>query len=193
MAEHRRPIEIPVGGLETPFGRLYRPLPGGWQIAVLIGAFFGGPALGWIVGRAPGDLSETARTVLHLPYMAVFFLGYSIWVARLNAIAFDCLGRSLLKTLFQLIVHRRRPRSLEEVMPSREKLLEMVVRAQRAGASFAPVGWLVGVAAGLTAALFESSMSSSGLFLMVTASCIGWSHLLARLGRRGWLPFAEEG
>ena len=37
-----------------------------------------------------------------------------------------------------------------DVLPSRERLLEMLVRAQ-AGASFAPVGWLVGLGAGLAA------------------------------------------
>ena len=78
-----------------------------------------------------------------------------------------------------------------DVLPSRERLLEMLVRAQ-AGASFAPVGWLVGLGAGLAATLFTSQVSASGLFLVVVATSGAWGHLLARLGRRGWLPFPEE-
>jgi hypothetical protein len=32
--------------VDTPHGRLYRPLAPGWQILVLIAAFFGGEAAG---------------------------------------------------------------------------------------------------------------------------------------------------
>jgi hypothetical protein len=185
--------EIPDPYLDTPHGRLYRPL-GQWsQIGVLIAVFFGGPAVGWVVGQIPGDLSETARTVLYVPYVAIFFLGYAAWVARLNAIAFDTIGRSLLKALFLLIVRKQAPKSAEDVLPSKEKLLEMAVRAQKAGASFGPASWPVGLLAALAALLFDSATAALTLFLLVALTCLAWGHLLARLGRRGWLPFMEEG
>lgn len=194
MDPHRsRQIDVPTDGVETPYGRLYRPLSDGRQILVLVAAFFGGPALAWAVGQVPGDLSETARTVVYIPFVAVFFLGYGVWVARLNAIAFEGIGRSLLKAFFTLIVLRRKPRSVQDVLPSREKLLEMLVRAQQAGGSFAPASWPVGILFGLAAMLFDSAFGAIPLFLLVAASVIAWGQLLGRLGRRGWLPFMEEG
>jgi hypothetical protein len=188
-----RDAEIPGPFLDTPHGRIYRPLGFWWQALVLAAAFFGGPAVGWLVGGIPGDLSETARTALYVPYVLIFFLGYAAWVARLKAIAFDTIGRSLLKALFLLIVRRQAPKSVEEVLPSKEKILEMAVRAQMAGASFGPASWPVALAAGLAAMLFDSAAGTIQLFILVAGSCLAWGYLLARLGRRGWLPFMEEG
>lgn len=179
--------------MDTPYGRLYRPLNEWVQIGVFIGAFVGGPLLGWLVGEVPGDWSETAKTFVYIPFVAVFFFGYGLWIARLNAIAFDSIGKSILKALFILIVRRRKPQSLQEIAPSREKLLEMAVRAQRAGASFAPVGWVIGLFAGLAALLFDTSWGSLACFALVAVSVIAWGSMLAYLGRRGYLPFMEEG
>lgn len=185
--------EISGPYLDTPHGRLYRPL-GQWeQLGVLVAVFFGGPAVGWVVGRIPGDLSETARAVVYVPYVAILFLGYAVWVARLNAIVFDSIGRSLLRALLLLIVRRRVPASAEAVLPTKEKLLEMAVRAQKAGASFGPASWPVALLSGLAALLFDSTAAAPALFLLVVLSCLAWGYLLARLGRRGWLPLMEEG
>ncbi len=186
------PTRVPPEGLETPYGYLYHPLTNGKQIIVVIAAFFGGPAFAWVIGQVPGDLSQTARDVLFIPMMAVFFLGYGLWIARLNAIAFHGIGLGILKTLFMLILFRRKPKSIEDVMPSRDKLLEMMVRAQKAGASFAPVGWLVGIVSGLAAMLFDSAAHPAKLFLLVASGCVIWGYLLAWLGRRSWLPFMES-
>ena len=190
---HRYNEDIAGGFMDTPYGRLYRPIGQWQQIAVLVAVFFGGPALGWLVGRIPGDLSESARTALCVPYVLVFFLGYAAWVARLNAIAFDTIGRSLLKALFLLIIRRRPPGSAEDVLPSREKLLEMAVRAQKAGASFGPASWPVALLAGLIAMMFDSATGAFARFLLVALTCLAWGHFLAWLGRRGRLPFMEEG
>ena len=185
-------IEPVAEVLDTPHGPLYRPLGTGRQALVLVAAFFGGPAIAWVVGAIPGDLSETARTLVYVPFVLVFFLGYAAWVARLKVIAFRGIGAPLLKALIALIVFRRKPRSVEEVLPTREKLLEMAVKAQIAGASFRRVGWLLGVGAGVIAALFESGMAGTTRFALVSATCIAWGYALAFLGRRGWLPIMEE-
>jgi hypothetical protein len=184
--------DIPPEGIDTPHGRLYRPLAIGWQVVVLFAAFVGGPAFAWLTGQIPGDLSTNAKNMLFVPMVAIFFFGYSLWVTRLNAIAFSGIGWGLLKALFNIIILKRKPDSVADLMPSREKLVEMVVKAQRAGASFAPVGWLVGLIAGLAAMLFDSSMSAPKLFVVVAGACISWGYLLAVLGRRGWLPFPED-
>lgn len=186
------PTEIPHHGLDTPYGYLYRPLGNGKQILVLIAAFVGGPAFGWVIAQVPGDLSQTARDTMFIPLMAVFFVGYGLWVARLNVIAFQGIGWGLIKMVFNLVVFRRKPQSVEDVLPSRDKLLQMLVRAQKAGASFAPAGWLVGLIAGAIATLCESEMSTTGLFFLVASGCLIWGYLLAWLGRHGWLPFMES-
>lgn len=185
--------ELQAPFIETTHGRLYRPLPHGYQILVLIAAFAGGPAFGWIIGAIPGDLSETARTMICVPFVLIFFLGYAAWVARLNAIAFEGLGRSLLKAFFFLILRRQCPKNLEEVLPTKEKLLEMAVKAQKAASSFGPVSWPIALVAGLAALLIETEMGSLALAFLVAASCLAWGYGLAYLGRRGCLPFMEEG
>jgi hypothetical protein len=189
MSEH----PTPGAYVDTPIGRLHKPLPFGKQALVLGAAFFGGPMVGWLMGEIPGDLSESARTMLYVPYVATFFLGYALWVARLNAIAFDAIGRSLLVALFRMIVLRRKPASPAEVLPSKEKLLEMAVRAQKAGASFVPASLPIAGLAGLIVMLFDTDMSRVALLLATVTTCVGWGCVLGWLGRHGWLPFMEEG
>ena len=193
MAAEDRRIEVPDAGLDTPHGRLYRPLSDGRQIGVFALAFFAGPAIGFAVGAVPGDLSDAAHTLVQAPFVLIFFVGYAVWVSRLSAIAFEGMGRSLLKAFLTLVILRRKPRSIDDVLPSRERLLQMAVSAQKAGASFAPVSWPIGVLFGAWAMLFDSEMGAAARFLLVATSSIGWGYLLARLGRRGWLPFMEEG
>ena len=96
------PTEIPSPGLETPYGYLYRPLSNGKQILVLIAAFVGGPAFGWVIAQVPGDLSQNAQDAMFIPLMAVFFIGYGLWVGRMNAIAFQGIGWGLIKMVFNL-------------------------------------------------------------------------------------------
>lgn len=184
--------EAAPASVETPHGRLHRPLGHGRQGLVLVAAFFGGPALGWVVGSVPGDLSEAARTFLYVPFVAIFFLGYAAWIAHLKVIAFKGLGVPLLRALFLLVVHRRKPQSVGEVLPSRDTLLAMAVKAQAAGAAFRRVGWLVAVGAGLIAALFDSAMNGGARFALVAAACVAWGYALSLLARRGWLPIMEE-
>jgi len=190
--QERRTIDIPPEGLETPYGRLYCPLSRGRQTVVVLLSFCAGPAAGWLLAQVPGDLSDLAQAVICGAFVLVFGAGYALWTALTSLLAFDLIGRSLLKTLFLLIVRRRKPESIEEVLPTREKLLQALVRAQAAGASFLPVSIPIGLAAGVVAMFFESRTGAPARFALTAAGCIAWGFLLARLGRRGWLPFAEE-
>jgi hypothetical protein len=186
-------VDLSKGHLETGAGVLYRPQ--GWtvQIPVAIGAFVGGPALGWLGGGLMPGLSEDARTALCVPFVAVFFCGYGLWLARLNAIAFHGLGKGLLRALFVLLVLRRKPERLEDVLPSREKLAEMMVRGQRAASSFLAVSVPISLLAGIIVLFFETEASVLTREIVVAGGGIGWGWLLSLLGRRGYLPFPEEG
>jgi hypothetical protein len=186
------PADFTDGKLETPYGPLYRPLSDGKQLLVALAAFVGSIGMGHVVGLVPGDLSEAASVVLHLGYILVFFVGYATWVAKLSAIAFDGIGRSVFKALWNLIVHRRKPKQVEDVLPTRDKLLQMAVRAQQAGGSFWRASWSIAVLFALFALMFDSAMSGTHLALLVFVTVLAWGFLLGRLGGRGWLPFPEE-
>lgn len=176
----------------TPQPSAPKPPGAGQQGLVLVAAFLGGPALGWIVGQVPAGLSEGARTFLCAPFVVVFFLGYAAWVARLKVIAFQGLGLPLLRALYHLVVRREKPRSVEDVLPSREQLLDLARKARGAGAAFRRVGWVVGIAAGFVAAFFESSTGPATRFVLVSATTVGWGYALALLARQGWLPIPEQ-
>jgi hypothetical protein len=186
-------VDFVEGSMETGAGRLYKPLSWGLQACCFAAAFAGGPAVGWIVGAAMPDLSESARTFVYVPFVMVFFLGYGLWLARLNAIAFQMIGKGILKALFMLLILRRKPEKLEDVLPTREKVLELAVRAQRAASSFLLVSLPVGIVAALIVLLFETQTSLAARGILMAGSCIAWGWLLSFLGRRGFLPFPEEG
>lgn len=123
--------------------------------------------------------------------MLVFFFGYGLWVARVNAIVFDTIGRSVLKALWQMIVHRKQPDARETVLPSREKLIELLVRVQKGGASFRGISWPIAALALPIGLMCESSMRGMELVALLAATIIAWGFFLGFLGRRGWLPFPE--
>jgi hypothetical protein len=183
--------DIPAEGLDTPYGRLYRPQSQGRQITALIVAFLLSMGLGSWVAAIPGDLSTAAQAAFHVPYALVFFFGYGLWVARVNAIVFDTLGRSLLKAVWQMIVHRRQPDAMETILPAREKVIELLVRVQKGGASFRAVSWPVAALSVPIGFLCDSSMRGIQLVALLAATTIVWGYLLGILGRRGWLPFPE--
>jgi hypothetical protein len=139
----------------------------------------------------PG-LSEGARTFLCVPFALIFFFGYGLWLARLNAIAFHGLGKGVLQALIMLLVLRRKPARLEDVLPSRENLAEMLVRGQRAAASFLTVSVPISILAGVVVMFFETGASLALREILVVGGGIGWGWLLSFLGRRGYLPFPED-
>lgn len=183
--------DIPAEGLETPYGRLYPPQSQTRQIGALIAAFVASMSLGGWVAAVPADLSTAAQVGFHIPYVLVFFFGYGLWVARINALVFDTIGRSVLKALWQLIVQRKQLDAKQAVLPSREKLLEMLVKAQKGGAAFRGVSWPIAALALPLGLLCESSMRGMQLVALLAATTLGWGFILGYLGRRGWLPFPE--
>lgn len=184
-------MDIPANGLDTPFGRLYPPQSQGRQILVLIAAFFASMSLGGWIAAVPGDLSRAAQVAFHIPYAVVFFFGYGLWLARMNAIVFDAIGRSILKVLWQLMFQRKQPDGEAAVLPSREKVIEIVVRCQKSGASFRTIGWVVALLSLPLGVLTDTAMRGGSLIALLAVSIAAWGGLLGYLGRRGWLPFPE--
>jgi hypothetical protein len=177
--------------METPFGVLYAPQRGLMQAVVLLAVFVGTILAAEIIARMIGDLSRVAGIVLYTGFVACLFAGYGLWSARLKAIAFHGVGKALLKALFLLLVRRRRPESIEDLLPTEEKLTQMAVAAQQSAPSFKAAGLLIGVLLGLSSLLFEASGALR--FLLAAGGLIGWSYLLYFLGRRGYLPILESG
>ncbi len=183
---------VSLKNIETPYGRLYQPLGIGWQLAVMVGVFGSGILLSRAVGAIPGDLSEAARVFLYIPLLLIFFLGYSQWITKCNAITLNEKPQSLLSMLFQVITQSRKPKTVEDVLPPQEKFVELMVRAQQAGTSFRIVSLPIGMISGFIAMFFVSSMPSVHLFALITLSCILWGNGLAFLGRRCYLPMPEQ-
>jgi hypothetical protein len=183
--------ETPLEHRDTPYGKLYEPQRTLVQFTVFCGAFFGGPLLAMLVGGSLGGLSETAQTALYVPFVAIFFLGYGLWVSRLNLLGFSLLGRGLLKTLFMLIVLRRKPASLQDVMPSPEKFVAAAVKAQKAGWSFFQMAIPVAGVAALVAVVMDAGTGAAGRVTVVAGACLIWGYCLGWLARHGYLPFME--
>lgn len=183
--------ETPFANGETPFGKLYTPQRTLVQFAVFCAAFFGGPLLGMLVGQVLGGLSETAQTALYVPFVAIFFLGYGLWVSRLNMLGFNLLGRGLLKTFFMLIVLRRKPASIEDILPSPEKFVEAAVKAQKAGWSFFVMSIPVACVSALLAMIVDAETGAVGRAAVVGGACLFWGYCLGWLARHGYMPFMD--
>ena len=178
----------PVSGLrDTPHGALYEPRPFALQIVLLFVAFAGSPGIGWLSTLFLENISQSKQLLFEVPPILVFLFGYALWSARLAAIAFDMIGRAVFRALFQIIVNRRKPDRIEDILPNREKLELMAVRAQKAGRSFAIVGVLVGLLAGAVAFLLFGIAGA----LTASLTCVVWGYVLGTLGRRGYLPLPE--
>lgn len=192
MNKLKNKIDIPPQGIETPKGYLYNPPELGKQIISLIAFLFIAVFLGWVLSGIPGDLSDFARTVFYIPFILVFFFGYSAWIGWLNVIIFDTIKWSLIKTLFVFFVNKKKPESVQELLPSNEKIIELMVRAQKATKTFFILSWPIGIVGGITVTFLKTSANMLLLSLAVTVSTIFYGYIISYFGRRGYLPFPEE-
>lgn len=177
---------------ETPFGPLYPPQPLGLQLLLLAGAFFASLVGGWVPRLILADVSATAGTFLHIPFVLVFILGYAGWAARLQALGMELLGRSLLRALWQWLLFRRKP-DVKQLLPDENKLMQLLVRGQRAASSFWLVSLGLALISGGMALFIQSQVSFVFRIIVIAAPVLLWGGLLTRLGRRGYLPFPEGG
>jgi len=178
---------------QTPYGLLYPPANLGRQLLNFVGVCGLSLVLGFLPRLAFGEISEMASTLLHVPFVLVFGFGYAGWAARLHALGMQFLGRSIFKVLFQLILFRRKPQSLAEVLPDKEKLLEMAVRGQKATSSFLIVSFPIALLAAFATLFIKTELGWFLRFPVVGAPVVLWGWWLMRLGRRGHLPFPESG
>ena len=177
---------------QTEFGVLYSPQPTRVQILILLGALLGGFVIAKAATWGLGSLSETAEIGIYVAFAAVLFLGYGLWSARLKTIAFQGIGKGILQALFIMIVRRKKPNSLEDILPTEEKLTAMAVAAQKASSSFWVAGVLITAIAVPVSLLFEAEASKPERLFIVGVGLLFWGMVLAFLGRRGYLPILEN-
>lgn len=192
MKDQQIKTDIPPEGLATPLGHLYLPPKQGIQILSLVTSFFGALLLGWIVSSIPGDLSDFARGVICLTYLQVFILGYAAWISWLNVIVLGCIKWPMMKILFKYFIRKEKAESAYDLLPSREKVLEIMVRAQKATKTFSVMSWPIGIAGWFASLFFSTSTNKALLFILVLAGSVLFGYVLSRFGRRGYFPFPEE-
>jgi len=183
---------IPPEGIDTPKGYLYYPPTQGKQVMFLIAAFFTAIFLGWIIGSVPGDLSSFASGALYFIFLLVFFLGYGLWVSLASALAFSSIKWPIIKVLVKLFIRKEKPSSINDFLPEREKLIDLMLRVQKYSRTFLILSWPIGIAGGFATLFMETSMNSAFLFMLVFISSVIYGHTLSYFGRRGYLPLPEE-
>ena len=183
---------IPPEGIATVSGYLYCPPTRGKQVLFLIASFFSAIFLGLLISSIPGDLSEFATGVICFVFLLVFFFGYGLWVGLVSALLFSRVKYPIIKLFTKFIVHREKPASLNELLPEREKLIELMVRAQKYSGTFFILSWPIGLVGGFTALFMKTSMGFVFLFFLIIIGSVIYGFLLSYFGRRGYLPFPEE-
>jgi len=192
MKNARTYTDIPPEGMETPNGYFYYPPAQGIQVLFLIGAFFSAIFLGWLISNIAGIQSEFASGVIYFVFLLVFFLGYGSWVGLVSALAFSRIKWPLIKIIAKIFLRKEKPSSINDFLPEREKLIEMIVRVQKYSRTFLFTGWILGILGGLTSLFMRSSMNPLLFFTFVFVSSVIYGHLLFHFGRRGYLPIPEE-
>lgn len=178
--------------IHTAEGDLFRPLPEKQQNWVLLAALLVSLWLGNKVASVPGDLSFTAQLLMHLPYLLILVMGYSLWVTRGSALAFALIGESFMKA-FKRLVSTESIAELDLTQRADEdKLASMAVQGQQAARSFVSVAWPIAMVASVMALMFDTEVSSLWMFICSGGSCLLWGYLLFLIGRRGILPTLEQ-
>ena len=192
MADINDKLEIPSEGIETPSGFLYHPPRLSKQIFFLIISFFTAIFLGWIISSIPGDLSEFGKGIIYFIYFLILMIGYSVWAGILSALIFKSIKIPLIKLVFNYFIRKEKSVPLSRILPEREKVIGLMVRAQKTTKVFFIFSWIIGIPGGIAAAFFTSSMSSILIFILVLASSIAYGYFLFYFGRRGYIPFPDD-
>lgn len=192
MENYRNNQEIPPEGVDTPNGYLYYPPKQGRQVLFVIASFFSAIILGLIISSIPGDLPDLAAGLIYFIFILIFILGYGAWVSLVGALLFNSIKLPIIKIIYRFFVHREKPGSITDFLPTKEKAVELMVHAQKAARTFFILSWPIGIAGGLTIMFMKTSVNSIFLFLLVTISAVTFGYVLSYFGRRGYLPFPEE-
>jgi len=191
MKNHRSFTKIPPEGINTPDGYLYYP-PKQWtQILFLLASFSSAIFLGFIISSIPGDLSKLAEAFIYFIYIFLFFLGYSSWVSLTGTLIFKIFKLPFIKVLYRFIVHREKPDSINDFLPTREKAIEILLRTQKNTKTYYILSWPVGIAGGFLTMFISTSMDSVLLFTLILISTISYGYVLFYFGRKGYFPFPE--
>ena len=192
MRSNKDYLNISAEGAETPYGHLY-PLPKlSTQILFVVASFLTAILLGLIISIIPGDLSDLAKGVIYFVYLLVFILGYSSWVGMLSMLAFSSIKLPMMKMIFRYFVHKEKPTSVEEILPSREKMAELLVRAQKSAIIFFILSWPIGIVGGIVSLFMNTSINSAIFFVIILITAVTFGYVLFYFGRRGYFPFPEE-
>ena len=183
---------IPSEGMETPGGYLYYPPNQGIQILFMFAAFFTAIFLGWFISKVAGITSDFASGFICFVFLMIFIIGYGLWVSFVGALAFNSIKWPIIKVLVKLFIKKEKPKSINEFLPDREKLIELLVRVQKHTRWFLIICWPIGILGGFASLFMSSSLSSSFLFLLIFICSVIYGHLLYYFGRRGYLPLPEE-
>jgi hypothetical protein len=177
--------------IATARGEIYRPPATAVQMAVTFTAFAASVGLGLLVVAAVGITGTGARISAQASFILTFILGYALWTARVRVLVFEAVGKNVLRALALRALRRRIPGRVDEILPSRERLLAMMLRAQQAAWSFALVAAPTGVLSAMGVAHFDTDPGAGGHAVVVGLLCLQWGVLLSVVGRRGLLPLAE--
>ena len=192
MEDYKSRSDIPPEGIDTAYGHLY-PLPKlSMQILFVVVSFLTAILLGLTISIIPGDLSELAKGVIYFIYLLVFILGYSSWVSLLGMLAFSSIKIPMMKMIFRYFVHKEKPVSVEEILPSREKITELLVRAQKSARIFFILSWPIGIVGGIVSLFMNTSINSLIFFVIILITAVIFGYALFYFGRRGYFPFPEE-
>lgn len=183
---------IPQEGIETPNGYLYYPPTQGKQIIFVIAAFMTAIFLGWFISSVAGIVSDLALGFICFVFLLIFFLGYGLWVSFVSALAFSSIKWPIIKVILKLFFKKEKPKSINEFLPDREKLIELLVRVQKHTRWFLIICWPIGFLGGVATLFMSSSLNSLLLFMLVFISSVIYGHTLSYFGRRGYLPLPEE-
>ena len=186
------PDPRPDGPRATPHGLIFPPRSAARTLAAFFASGIGGVLLGYLLSELIGATTNAGRIVCLAPFPLVFGFGYALWTARLQALFMEGLGRSLVRATWRLVLSRKLPEHMSEVLPNEEQLTRLAVRAQKAASSFLVVAVPIGALFGVLVSLVTAGLARLGSPPLLAGACLAYGALLCRLGRRGYLPMGES-